>query len=214
MGLPFFPWFSANGDEQSHQDVLDGKDAVRVRSCWGGMVAFDAQFFQKQNGSHEHLITAGSQSPSNLSTPYRFRAEKDVFWDASECCLIHADIQSVDPGRSGIYLNPFVRVAYDSRTLSWLRFTRRFERLYTPVHFLLDIMTNAPSYNPRRFEQPWQEVEESIWVSDQNSSLGGYFREVARIATHSGFCGRRGLAIMKEDILEGEGNWEFVPIPS
>lgn len=213
MGIPFFPWFTANGDEQSHQDVLDGKDAVHVRSCWGGMVAFDARFFQKQDVGQEELITAGNQSPSNLSTPYRFRAEKESFWDASECCLIHADIQSLEPRNSGIYLNPFVRVAYDSKTLSWLAFTRRFERLYTPVHFLLDMATGNPSYNPRKDEQPWHEVEELIWFSDQTSINGGYFQEVRRTASHSGFCGRRGLAVMKENILEGEENWEGVPIP-
>ncbi|EXJ87361.1 hypothetical protein A1O3_04320 [Capronia epimyces CBS 606.96] len=213
MGLPFFPWFSANGDEQTHQDVLDGKDAVRVRSCWGGMVAFDARFFQTRNDGLDDLITAGNQSPSNLSVPYRFRSEKDFSWDASECCLIQADIQSPEPGQSGIYMNPFVRVAYDAKTLSWLGFTRRFERLYTPIHFLLDVMTNAPGHNPRRQEEPWQEVVETIWIPDQASEQGGSFREVTRIATHAGFCGRLGLTVMKENITEGERNWESIPVP-
>lgn len=213
MGLPFYPWFSAGGDEKSHQDVLDGTDAVRVRSCWGGMVAFDARFFQKQPGGYEPE-TAGNQSPSNLSAPYRFRAEKDRYWDSSECCLIQADIQSPDPTNTGIYMNPFVRVAYDSTTLSWLTFTRRFERLYTPIHFLIDVMTNKPKYNPRRDEQAWQEVEETVWVADETSENGGSFRGVARIASHAGFCGRRGLSVLKENITEGERNWELVPVPS
>ena len=34
MGLPIYPWFSSAGKAQSRQDVLDQKDAVRVRSCW------------------------------------------------------------------------------------------------------------------------------------------------------------------------------------
>ncbi|EXJ83420.1 hypothetical protein A1O1_07043 [Capronia coronata CBS 617.96] len=214
MGLPFFPWFSANGDEQTHQDVLDGKDAVRVKSCWGGMVAFDARFFQKRNVGSDDLVTAGNQSPSNLSAPYRFRAEKEIYWDASECCLIQADIQSPEPGNSGIYMNPFVRVAYDTKTLSWLGFTRRFERLYTPIHFLLDIVTNAPSYNPRRDEEPWHEVIDTVWVPDMTSEQGGSFQQVARIATHTGFCGRQGFTVMKENITEGERNWEGIKIPS
>ncbi|KIX08029.1 uncharacterized protein Z518_02684 [Rhinocladiella mackenziei CBS 650.93] len=214
MGLPFFPWFSANGDERTHQDILDGKDAVRVRSCWGGMVAFDARFFQKRPGQDVEPVTAGNQSPGNLTVPYRFRAEKDLYWDASECCLIQADIQSPEPGHSGIYSNPFVRVAYDSKTLSLLGFTRRFERLYTPVHFLLDILTGAPGYNPRRYEVPWQEVEETIWIPDEKSEDGGSFQQVTRIATHSGFCGRQSLQVMKENITEGERNWEFLPVPS
>ena len=214
MGLPFFPWFAANGDEQSHQDVLDGKDAVRVRSCWGGMVAFDAQFFQKRPGLSHEVETAGHQSPANLTVPYRFRAEKDQYWDASECCLIHADIQSPEPGNSGIYMNPFVRVAYDTRTLSWLGFTRRFERLYTPIHFLIDTVTSKPAYNPRRYEEPWQGVKEIVWIPDDKSENHGSFQRVARIATHTGFCGHRSLTVMKEDITEGERNWEIVPTPS
>ncbi|KAL2401517.1 hypothetical protein ABEF93_006766 [Exophiala dermatitidis] len=214
MGLPFFPWFSANGDEQSHQDVLDGKDAVRVKSCWGGMVAFDAHFFQSRRERREDLITAGNQSPSNLTAPYRFRAEQELFWDASECCLIHADIQNPEPGNTGIYMNPFVRVAYDAKTLSWLRFTRRFERLYTPIHFLLDIITNTPEYNPRRDHYAWQEVIETVWVPDKASQDGGSFQQVARIANHTGFCGRHRLSVMKEDITEGDRNWEHIPVPS
>lgn len=213
MGLPFFPWFSAGGSEQTHQDVLDGSDAVRVRSCWGGMVAFDAQFFQKPSNVRHELVTAGNQSPSNLSAPYHFRAEQDLFWDASECCLIQADIQNPEPGNSEIYMNPFVRVAYDTRTLSWLGFTRRFERLYTPIHFLLDIMVMLPHYNPRRYEEPWQQVEETVWVRDDTLELGGSFQHVTRIATHSGFCGMRKLAVIKQNIREGERNWETLPVP-
>ena len=46
MGFPIYPWFSSAGKAQSRQDVFDQKDAVRVKSCWGGMVAFNAKFFQ------------------------------------------------------------------------------------------------------------------------------------------------------------------------
>ncbi|EXJ61637.1 hypothetical protein A1O7_02066 [Cladophialophora yegresii CBS 114405] len=213
MGLPFYPWFAAGGDETSHNDVLEGKDAVRVKSCWGGMVTFDARFFQKRPG-HAELVTAGNQGPSNLSAPYRFRAEKDQYWDASECCLIQADIQSPEPRNSGIYMNPFVRVAYDSTTLSWLSFTRRFERLYTPIHWLIDVSTSKPKFNPRRHEEPWQQVEEAVWVPDESLPNNGSFHQVMRTASHAGFCGRRGLALIKENVNEGERNWEVVPAPS
>jgi hypothetical protein len=79
MGLPFFPWFSNPGSGQSRKDVLAGKDAVPVRSCWGGMVAFDAQFFQPGETAGPKVEVAGS------SLPARFRALQDVdlFWDAS-----------------------------------------------------------------------------------------------------------------------------------
>jgi hypothetical protein len=210
MGVPFFPWFSAVGDSRSRQDVILGRDAVPVRSCWGGIVAFDANFFQ--NGGQVPDDTAGALSPKNLSAPFRFRAEEEVYWDASECCLIQADIQSTELENTGIFMNPFVRVAYDSRTLSWLAFTRRFERLYSPIHFLIDILANMPHYNPRRDEQAWQHVEETVWVPDMNSPSGGSFEVLPRIATHTGFCGKMGLAVIKETTKKGEKNWESISI--
>jgi hypothetical protein len=113
-------------------------------------------------------------------------------------------------------MNPFVRVAYDTKTLSWIGFTRRFERLYTPVHWLLDFVTNTPRYNPRRHERAWQRVSETVWIPDETLDESGSFQEVTRIATHAGYCGRRALAVMKEDgdIVEGEHPWQSVPIPS
>ena len=214
MGVPFFPWFAHSGDSRSHADVVANKDAVRVRSCWGGMVAYDARFFQPQPEAAFVPETAASESPSNITGPYRFRAESDMFWDASECCLIQADIQSPDVDNTGIYMNPYVRVAYGSKTLAWLWFTRRFERLYPPIHFLVDIMVSMPSYNPRREERAWDTVGETIWVPDPSSPFGGSFQNVTRTASHSGFCGRPKLPVMKERIEPGEKYYEFVPIPS
>lgn len=209
LGVPFFPWLSMSG--RSMDDLLAGKDAVRMRSCWGGMVAFDAKYFQRWQG--ESLgPTAASESPANLTEPYRFRAEEDLWWDSSECCLIHADIQSPDPDDRGIYMNPFVRVAYDSTTLSWLGFTRRFERLYRPIHRFADSIARLPHHNPRRTETAWQEVRETVWAVDQSLPGNGTFREVTRTAEHAGFCGRRALQVMKEKKGQGK-NWEFVPVP-
>lgn len=214
MGVPFFPWFSYNGDARTHADVLAGSDAVRVRSCWGGMVAFDARFFQKQPDPTLVPETAASESPSNLTAPYKFRAENDLYWDASECCLIQADIQSLDAEDRGIYMNPFVRVAYDTQTLSWLWFTRRFERMYTPIHILADMLVSLPAYNPRQIERPGERVEESIWVPNQYVVGNGSFQNVPRLAGHAGFCGRRGLPVMKDDWGLQEQNYRHVPVPS
>ena len=177
-------------------------------------MAYDASFFQSR--PHWAMVpeTAASEGPSNISAPYRFRAENDMFWDASECCLIQADIQSPDPNNSGIYMNPYVRVAYDSRTLSWLWFTRRFERLYTPVHFMIDILVSMPQFNPRRDERAWHTVEETVWVPDSRSPAGGAFENVSRIASHSGFCGRRKLPVMKDHFTIGAKNYEDIPVPS
>lgn len=214
-GLPFFPWFARGGDSRSHDDILQAKDAVRVRSCWGGMVSFDASFFQPSIDKIAP-ITASEISPANLSAPYRFRAEQDVYWEASECCLIHADIQSPDHEQSGIYMNPFVRVGYTPTTHAWLSFTMRFESLYTPIHFLADIVAGFPRYNPRLREEPWTEVEETVWVEDKSLQDGGSFQQVTRLASHSSFCGHRALAIMRDE-YSGEvdiDSYEKIPLPS
>lgn len=205
MGLPFYPWFSTAGNGDSRNDVLQNKDAVRVRSCWGGMVAFDAKYFQ-------------SPRPTS-TTPVRFRAGGDLFWEASECCLIHADIQdpqvNVDEiTDTGIYMNPYVRVAYDRRTLSWLGITRRFEKLYSFIQNVGNHLVGLPWYNPRRIEGPGQSVQETVWVPDSSKDGGGSFQVVDRIAGNDGFCGRRGLQVIVEDRKPGQKGWENIPVPS
>ena len=212
MGIPFFPWFGTAGEAESRKDVIAGKDAVRVKSCWGGMVAFDAKFFQ--GADEDELQTAASQSPTNTTAPYRFRVEDDLYWDASECCLIHADIQSTDPENTGIFMNPFVRVGYTAGTFKWLGFTRRWERVYTPIQYMVDIIAAMPKYNPRRAEQPWDSVDEEVWIANSSKPLGGSFESIPRLATHSGYCGRRRLPVIKKNFREGSRNWEFLKIPS
>ncbi|KAI2730868.1 CAZyme family GT69 [Penicillium roqueforti] len=206
MGLPFYPWFTSSGKGESRSDVLAGKDAVRVRSCWGGMVAFDAKYFQ-------------SGSPPTTPNPARFRSGQDLFWEASECCLIHADIQ--DPQTNideitdtGIYMNPFVRTAYDSRTLSWLGVTRRFEGLYSFLHNLGNHLVGLPWYNPRRAEVPGQIVKETVWVPDAAQDGNGSFQAIDRVAGNDGYCGRRGLQVIIQDRKPGQKGYESIPIPS
>lgn len=227
MGVPFFPWFSSAGKSKTRQDVLEGKDAVRVKSCWGGMVAFDAKFFQVQGPSedvkYEETERVGSQASSSLNLtsrpPLRFRSEPNIYWEASECCLIHADLQAVTSMSNsqddvGIYQNPFVRVAYDSRTLWWLGFTRRFERLYSWPHFLVNSLVGLPWHNPRREEQRGANVRETVWIPDPGLKSGGSFQEVLRIGTGGGYCGIRTLQLIKKTPREGERNWEMLPVPS
>ena len=198
MGVPFFPWFTNAGSGYSRSDVLEGTDAVRVKSCWGGMVAFDARPFQ-----HEK--------------PLRFRATEDLYWDASECCLIHADLMDSDAFEGeehlGIYMNPFVRVAYGSSTLRWLSLTRRFERLYSTIHNIANHMVGLPWFNPRRNEQSGEKVEEKVWFPDSEKERGGAFHFQSRIATGDGFCGIRMLQLMRESPRKGEKNWEMMPVP-
>ncbi|PWY83248.1 hypothetical protein BO94DRAFT_536721 [Aspergillus sclerotioniger CBS 115572] len=226
MGIPFYPWFTTAGKAQSRQDVLDGKDAVRVRSCWGGMVAFDAGFFQHPP-LHPPSITSTYKTNNqkeymNRPSPVRFRAETDLFWESSECCLIHADIQtppslSSSPEEvtdTGIYMNPFIRVAYHPRSLSWLGVTRRFEKLYSLVHRITSRIAVLPVYNPRRTEVAGEEVQNKMWVADQSSPRGGKFSTVKRIANGDGFCGRWDMQVLSRREENGEGGWKFIPVPS
>ncbi|KAE8376090.1 cryptococcal mannosyltransferase 1-domain-containing protein [Aspergillus bertholletiae] len=208
VGLPFFPWFTTAGEGQSRRDVLAEKDAVRVRSCWGGMVAFDARFFQ---GDTKPAVEMGGKQ-----FPVRFRSAPDLFWEASECCLIHADIENPPSSgdeivETGIYMNPFVRVAYDGHTLSWLRTTRRFEKLYSFIHGIGSRLVGMPWFNPRRSEVGGQTVEETVWVPNDKDDGGGSFQTVTRVAGNDGYCGRRGLQVIVEHRKEGQDGFESIP---
>jgi hypothetical protein len=237
MGLPFFPWFTSAGAGQSRQDVLNQKDAVRVRSCWGGMVAFDAKYFQGPATAHDsserppaRLRDATAERRFYTTTdrpetrerpakgPIRFRAEKELFWDSSECCLIHADLQDTPTNvdeitDSGIYMNPYIRVSYDPQTFSWLWVTRRFERLYSIVHNLLNHIGSLPSDNPRRTEIEGQQVEEKVWVPDAKNDRGGSLVTGKRIAHSGGYCARRDLQVVIMEREKGEDGWESIPVP-
>lgn len=211
MGVPFYPWFTDAGSGATRQAVLSQKEAIMVKSCWGGMVAFDAKYFQFEFADKLNTAKAPKSAPR---TGFRFRAEKDLYWDASECCLIHADIQSPDPTDTGIYLNPYIRVAYDQRTFSWLGVARRFERLYTPVQWMINRLVGLPWKNPRRDEKPGSKVAERVWIQDDGLPKGGSFQTIKRKADHAGFCGRQALQVMLSNPVPGKRPYELLPVPS
>ncbi|KAI9047924.1 hypothetical protein LZ554_007726 [Drepanopeziza brunnea f. sp. 'monogermtubi'] len=62
IGVPLFPWFSAEGEAVTRNDVLAGKDAVRVKSCWGGMVAFQGEYFWARDEGGANVENARSVS--------------------------------------------------------------------------------------------------------------------------------------------------------
>lgn len=176
MGAQIFPWF---GEGVSRRDVLEGRDAVRVKSCWGGMVAFDARYFQYSEQHEADAIGIRENDDGNRTVPtlpLRFRSERELTWDASECCLIHADILALPPLTppstsrtdkydSGIYLNPFVRVSYDKTSWRNINTTKRFERLFVLPQRIINKLLSMPDFNPRRLEVEGEIIKDRRWVS-------------------------------------------------
>ena len=220
-GLPFFPYFTPGGERsESFNDIMAGSDAVRVRSCWGGMVAFEAKWFQR------HELKRGLD-------PLRFRSEPDVFWDASECCLIQADLQHLVQQTNGrgvkadIFVNPFIRVAYDAKTFAWLAFIKRFERLFVVPHVVLGWILRMPWKSARFFERTGVEVTRKEWV--YNGPMGnhetsqvflnrdvpkyGQWEDVRRTARPGGYCGYPMLLALKTNRKPGEKMWETLEAP-
>ncbi|KAL8841458.1 MAG: hypothetical protein Q9170_000921 [Blastenia crenularia] len=221
MGVPFFPWFSDAGKGISRRDVMEGKDAVRVKSCWGGIVAFNASYFQAKASTGGDSPVASNTTrvnPLDSELPIRFRAESDLYWEASECCLVHADLQQANhrtlgQENGGIYINPYVRVAYGTWTLWWLKLTRRIERLYSMPHNMVNHLVGMPRRNPRRTQMGGKEFTERVWVDDKGLVAGGSFQEVSRMAESGGYCGFRTLQLIRDTVRKGEKNWETMPVP-
>lgn len=87
-----FPYFRS---PDSRKAMLQGRP-TKVQSCWNGMVAMDPSAF------YEGLRFRGL--PDSLASKHL---------EASECCLIHTDMNVTHPGSSNsIYINPAVRVGY------------------------------------------------------------------------------------------------------
>ncbi|KAM3077339.1 hypothetical protein ACMFMG_006689 [Clarireedia jacksonii] len=78
---------------------------VPVKSCWNGMVAFDAEPFYPSSGDGRDVLKFRATSDS--------LAEKHV--EGSECCFIHADNDELRK-KKGVWLNPNVRTAYSNET--------------------------------------------------------------------------------------------------
>lgn len=105
--------------------MLSGQELVPVRSCWGGLVAFDARWFQ-----------------GHLSV--RFKATADgASQYLDERRLLLADVlerwnQDSHGARDlGVYINPYVRVARSRWLLHWIPLATRFEHGTAIVQDLL-----------------------------------------------------------------------------
>ena len=251
LGVPFFPFFTSARNGISRRDMLSGTDAVRVKSCWGGMVAFEAKWFmiqQKQDEAKKMTKLKGNATKAvqpKMTSPYvSFRASREIMWEASECCLVHADLSALTAQHPdewenpenfdhGIYINPYIRVAYDVRTHSWLEFTRRFERLYPVVQNFVNWMVSRPPYQPRISDEPGQKVFRREWVFDgpetdsaNRTQLSGpelmreitnfgHWEGVEATAEPGGFCGgRQSLLLRPQPWIPGERIWYKVHVPA
>jgi hypothetical protein len=167
------------------------------------------------------------------SSGLRFRSEPDTFWEASECCLVHADLQRLVERREGvgararIFVNPFVRVAYDAGTFRWLELARRWERLFVGPHLLISWLLGMPWESVRRMEKAGETVKRREWVytgpeadatgkTPSLSQIGAYgkWQTVERTATPGGYCGYDFLLSLKPVRKKGESMWEKIPAPA
>jgi hypothetical protein len=221
MGLPFYPIFSNAGKGQSRSHMLSQSDAVPVKSCWSGMLAVQARYIQstvrsvpdgfQDIGAH----TINPKLPHNVTAPIRFRAEPDMFFDACECCLFLADLLQVAKNASdeiGIYINPFIRVAYDSKVLAWLPLTRRFERLFSWPHRLVTALAHLPTFNPHRTVEGGT-FEEEVWRQDTNLPGNGSWHLTQRMARNGLYCGVREMQVLQNAARTGDTNWFHWPVP-
>ena len=225
MGVPFFPFFSHAGDALSRSDMLAQKDAVRVKSCWSGMAAFDARYIQaftrEPRPGTEHIGYSNQDpaEPDPVTPPARFRAEPEIFFDACECCLLVADVLKLAKGTtsiaqdSGIYVNPFIRVGYSQRVLWWLRISRRVERLYSWPHYFVDWLASMPTWNEHREVLEGQTFREEVWVSQPDAAGSGHWDVKERRARNGMYCGVREMQVLLDGKREADKNWENAAIP-
>lgn len=217
-GVPIFPIFSTAGQGLSRQDMLAQKDAVRVTSCWSGMVAMQAKYVQNLDGSlptpNFQMIGAHAIDPAKpvpVEAPVRFRYEPEVFFDACECCLFLADVTTAakkdkNAREHGVFINPYVRVAYDTTVLTWLHRVKRWETLFVIPHRIISWLTGLPRNNPYREVQEGERFMEEIWIED-------HWELVNRTGRNGLFCGVREMQLLQEKVRTEDKNWRNVPMP-
>jgi len=214
-----FPIFGDLGGGLSRADMLAGKDAVRVKSCWSGITAVQAKYVQNLNQSlpdpgfrdvGRHVVDPAH--PTNATTPVRFRHEPEVFFDASESCLFMADLAQAaggaDANEAGIYVNPYVRVSHSERTLRWVRIMRYWERLFVFAHDLRALFSRPGDGNPYRDVVEGQKFAEEVWDHVEHE-----WKVVERVGRAGLFCGMREARLGRPGERAGETNRANMRIP-
>lgn len=103
-----FPYFRS---AETRGAMLHGVPA-RVMSCWNGVLVVDAAPY------YDRIEHATEGKGKSVTPGLRFRGVPDTLalkhLEASECCLIHADLLASGQARKGIFMNPAVRTGYTS----------------------------------------------------------------------------------------------------
>ncbi|KAL0942085.1 uncharacterized protein CTRU02_204848 [Colletotrichum truncatum] len=217
-GIPIFPYFANSGEGISRKAMVSQTDAVPVKSCWGGMVAMQAKWIQNlekklpskdwQSVAH-HVINP--DHPHNVTAPVRFRYEPEIYFDACECCLFLADVSTVAERAgeldTGVFVNPYVRVAYKKRTQVIERFVRHWERLFALPQSIITYFLRLPTPNPHREVVEGQRFEEEIYQRKEG------WKMVERTGRNGMFCGVREMQLIKEGQRVGKNweNWHGIP---
>lgn len=110
-----FPYFKA---PVTRDAMLAGLPAP-VTSCWNGVIAVNATpYYDRVLPGEPNVVQKGVQ----------FRAIPDslaaYYVEASECCLIHADVLASGQAYRGMYINPAVRTAYVAEAYEATHFGR------------------------------------------------------------------------------------------
>lgn len=220
-GVPIFPIFSGEGHGLSRSDMLAQKDAVRVTGCWSGMVAMEARHVQNRAPElprpgfadiGAHVIDPAR--PQLVTAPVRFRYEPAVFIDACECCLFLADVSTAarhaggPAAEQGVFVNPYVRVAYKPYILRWLHRLKRWERLFVVPQAIGTYFAGLPRNNPFREVTEGQPFVEEVWDTAANA-----WTMVNRTGRNGLFCAVREMQLIMETKRTGDKNWKNMDMP-
>ncbi|KAK3384394.1 cryptococcal mannosyltransferase 1-domain-containing protein [Lasiosphaeria ovina] len=195
-----YPFFGRRGQGPSRAAVLAQSDAVPVKSCWGGMMAVQARYVQNLlreppspafSAVNGHVIDP--DMPRNVTAPVRFRYEPGMYYDACECCLFSADLGQLarsEGHRTGIVMNPYVRVAYTEKVLRWLPLVKYWERLWVFVWEFRSLITS-------RADNPYRTVAEGEPFVEE--IFDGGWQLVKRVGRSGLFCGVRDMQVLRKD---------------
>lgn len=226
-GLPIFPIFSTAGDGISRKHMLAQKDAVPVTGCWSGMVAMQARYIQNRarelprpdfDAIGAHVLDPAN--PREVTAPVRFRYEPEAYVDACECCLFLADVSTAARKEAlasggdeadieqGVFMNPYVRVAYNEDLLRWLHRAKLWERLLTIPQRIVSYFAGLPRNNPYREVAEGEPFVEEVWDTTANA-----WTLVNRTGRSGLFCAVREMQLLQQVQRTGDKNWKNEPMP-